>query len=202
MAKSLTVEHPVPAYESGAALLKAEAGRMFVELDKLSFIEVAYKFGLDRYFSTEGSMRSAVMRSVNLVLDNPSSYDVSKEKAEAIHMIIQARNVNKATKPETIRAQKELAEQDITKMITGSRDLVTRLLRKKLEYLDRNPKALKEEKIRDIAWVVGVLFDKGQIVSGQATEHIAVLSSINDKLNPDEALKAIMEMREQFNLKK
>jgi len=199
--RSITAVIDIPSYPSAQKLLEAEAGRIFLHLEDKSYTEVAYMFGLDRYLANEASMRSGITRAYNLVLDNPSKYDIPSDKAAYIQGKVTGRGVGRKN-PETLRQEKEMKEADIGALITGSRDLVTRLLNRYLEYLDKNPKALKEQKIRDLAWVVGVLFDKGQIVSGLATENIAVMSNLDAKLDPEEALKAILQMREELNLKK
>ena len=201
MAKSLTSEIDIPSYPSAQALIEAQAGPIFLAIEEKSYAEVAYMFGLDRYLANESSMRSAIMRAYNLVLDNPSKYDITQDKAAFIQGKVAGRAMIKK-KPETIRQEAEMKAMDIGAQIKHSRDLVTRLLTQYLEWLDKNPKELKKQKIRDIAWVVGVLFDKGQIVSGQATEHIAVMSNLNDKMDPEEALKAIMQMRDELQASK
>ncbi len=192
--RSLTVDIDIPSYPTGAALIREMAGRMFLHLEDKSNIEVAYLFGLDRYFASESSMRSAVTRAYNLVLDNPANYDIPGEKAAFIQGLVTSRQILK--KPETVRDVKEIEELDITKATLGARNLTAKLLMDKLQWLDEHPKALQEESIVNLTKVFTALFDKGQIVQGAATEHIAVMSQIDSKMDPDEALKAIIQMRE------
>jgi hypothetical protein len=201
LVKSLTSKaRSLPSYPSGAALIRGEASKMFLALEAKSHTEVAYEFGLDRYFTSEGSMRSAVTRAYNTVLENPSTYDILPEKAAYIQGIVTSRAIVK--KPETIRKVKEIENMDIATIMLSTRDLAAGLVRRKLEYLDTHPQALKEEKLKDLGRLLGVLFDKGQIIAGQATEHVLMMSSIPDHLDPDEALAAIMKMREEFNNEK
>lgn len=145
-------------------------------------------------------MRSAVTRAYNLVLDNPAKYEILPEKAAFIHGLVAARGIAKKS-PETLREEKEIEKLDISSLMLGARDLTAKLVRKKLDYLDKNPKALKEEKLKDLGWLAGVLFDKGQIIMGQATEHIAILSNVDSKMDPDEALAAILRMRDEISKK-
>jgi hypothetical protein len=199
--RSKTVELDIPSYPRGSNLIEGEAGRIFLHLEDKNHLEVAYLFGMDRYFSTESSMRSAVTRAYNLVLENPSKYDILPEKAGYIQGLVSSRGIVKKD-PETVREENELKKLDITGMILSTRDLAAGLVRRKLDYLDKHPKALQEEKLKDLGWLLGVLFDKGQIIRGEATEHIAVMSSLPEHMNPDEALKAILQMRDEFNNKK
>ena len=201
MARSKTVEVDIPSYKTAQALIEDQAGRIFLHLEEKSFAEVGYLFGLDRYLANEASMRSAIMRAYNLVFDNPMKYDISDEKAAFIHGKVSGRGIAKR-KPETVREEQEIAKLDIATAITGSRDQAARLVRKKLDYLESNPKAFREMSLKELIGALHILFDKGQIVAGQATEHIAVMSNLDDKLDPEAALKAIMDMREELNLKK
>ena len=184
------------SFPTGAALIRKEAGRMFRELETKGSIEVAYLFGLDRYFSSESSMRSAIARAYNLVLDNPMEYDITTEKAAYIQGIVTSRQIMK--KPETIREAKEIEAMDISKVVLTTRNLTAKLIQDKLEYLDEHPRALQEESLANLVKVFTSLFDKGQIIQGAATEHIAVLSNIDSRMNPEDAMKAIMQMRESF----
>lgn len=198
--RSLTVELPLKSYPSGVALLEAECARIFLNLEDHSSAEVAYMFGLDRFYSTIASMRGAVSKAYNMVLDNPLKFDIPLDKAGYIQGIVESRTIARQD-PETVRELEELKKMDIGGLVMENRDTAARLVRKKLAYLESNPRALKEEKLKDLVYVLGHLFDKGQIISGQATEHIAFMSNLPEKMNPDEALKAILAMREQFNSK-
>lgn len=194
--KSLTVARELPSYASGQALVEEQAGEIFKCLENKSFTETAYEFGLDRFYSSEDSMRSAITRAYNLVLDDGKRFGLQPEEVAFIQGKIQGRNVGRKS-PETVREEQTIKSLDISSQINETRDLVASLVRKKLEYLNRNPKALKEEKLKDLGWLLGVLFDKGQIVAGQATEHIAVMSNIPQNIDPAEAMKAILKMREE-----
>lgn len=176
--------------------MRAEAGGIFLAMENAGNIEVAYKFGLDRYFNTEPSMRSAVTRAYNLVLENPLEYEITTEKAAYIQGIVTSRQIMR--KPETLREAKEIEEMDISKMVLNTRNMTASLIQRKLEYLDEHPRALQEESLANLVKVFTGLFDKGQIIQGAATEHIAVMSKIDNRLSPEEAMKAIMQMREQF----
>ncbi len=199
--RSLTVHKDIPSYPTAAALLEDQAGRIFLELEDHVSIEVAYLFGLDRYMKSEGSMKSGITRAYNMVLDNPMKYDILPEKAAFIQGVVSQRILRKKD-PETLREEQDLAKMDITGVMLTTRDLAAKLVRQKLDYLNSHPKALKEEKLKDLSWVLGVLFDKGQILQGAATEHIAVMSNLPEHMNPDEALEAIRNMREEFQNKR
>lgn len=197
MARSNTVALDLPSYPTAQALIEDQAGRIFLHLEEHSFAETGYIFGLDRYLKNENSMRGAITRAYNLVLADPIKFDLPPEKVAYIHGLVSARGIAKK-KPETLREENDIKKADISTMVLESRDLVTGLVRKKLDYLDRNPKALKEMSLKEIMGAFQILFDKGQIIQGAATEHIAVLSNIKTDMGAEEALEAIIKMREQM----
>ena len=47
-----------------------------------------------------------------------------------------------------------------------------------------------------LATTVGILFDKGQIIQGEATENVAVLAKIKSDMSPEEMMDAVLKMRE------
>jgi hypothetical protein len=202
MSKSKTSDNGLNSYPSAQALIEAEAGRIFLALEEKSYIQVAYEFGLDRYLANEASMKSAITRAYNLVLGDSEKYGVPRERAAFIHGVVASRNIKNRGTPETIREETEIKALDMSSMLLGARDLAMSLVQKKLQYLDKNPKALKEEKLKDLGWIVGVLFDKGQVIQGQATEHIAVLSKVEGNMSPEDAMKALLQMRDNEILAK
>jgi len=55
---------------------------------------------------------------------------------------------------------------------------------------------LKKMSLKDFGTLFGILFDKGQIIQGQATEHIAHLSKVEDGLSPQELMETVIKQRE------
>lgn len=196
--RSKTVDIDIPTYTTGIQLIEAEAARIFLNLEDHSNVEVAYLFGLDRFYTSTGSMRGAISKAYNMVLTDPMKYDIPLDKAGFIQAMVESRQIVKKD-PETVRELEEMEKLDINTLMLSNRDVAAQLVRRKLEYLKGSPKALKEEKLKDLVYVLGHLFDKGQIVQGQATEHVVFMSNLPEKMNPDEALKAILQMREEFN---
>ncbi len=186
----------IPAYPNTKQLIDKHAGEMFEALGSRSYIEVAYLFGLDKYLKSEGSMKSAAVRAYNQVMDNPERYGIQPDTVDIVSKAVKDRS----RKPSADVI--DIEKTDISVLISQSRDKAIKLIQRKLAYLDEDPKALQAEKMRDLGWVFGVLFDKGQIMAGAATEHIALMSNIPDHLDPEEALKAIMKIREELELRK
>ncbi len=201
MARSKTAAIDLPSYPTGNALIEAEAGRIFLNLESMSSLQVGYMFGLDRYYTSEGSIRTSVGRAVNLVLQNPEKYDITLDKAGYIQGIIHSRSIVKKS-PETLREEQEIKAIDIGSAVVDARDRAAKLVRKKLEYYETNRKAFKELSLKELIGAFHILFDKGQIIQGAATEHVAIMSNIPEKMDPAEAMAAIMKMREMFQEQK
>jgi hypothetical protein len=184
----------VPVYSTVKELIEKHGGEIFLALGKGTALEVAKEYGFGSYYKNERSMKSAVMRAFNIVRDEPNKWGISLESVKEVEKSIKDR----APKQTSII---EVEKQDLGTLLTGTRDLAGQLIRRKLDQLDKDPKALQAEKLKDLGWLFGVLFDKGQIMAGKATEHVALMSNIPDHLDPDEALKAIMQMREEMQRK-
>ena len=114
--RSNTVQMDLPSYPTGGELITAEAGRIFLHLEDKKTGEVAYLFGLDRYYKNEASMKSAVQRAYQLVLSDPLKYDITTEKAAFIQGIVQSRSLQ-LNKPETLREEEDLIKMDIGTLI-------------------------------------------------------------------------------------
>ncbi len=173
---------------------------MFLQLKEKTLIEVAYEFGLDRFLASASGMKTYVSKAYNLVLQNPVKYGVMEKEAGLIQGIVSARSLKFGHT--TLKEKEEAQKFNLGDFVQGTRDLSIKLLRKRLEYLERHPKEAATEKLRDLAWVAGLLFDKGQIIMGQATEHVAVMSRIDEKLTPEKALEAVLALRDEFQSQK
>lgn len=78
----------------------------------------------------------------------------------------------------------------------GGRDTIARIIYKKLAYIEQHPKMIKELPLIQLGTMFGILFDKSQIIQGQATEHVALLSKIDKDIKPEQALDMVLKMRE------
>lgn len=197
--QSKAVDIPLQAYPSAKELIEAEAGRIFLALEDKTSYEVGIMFGLDRYYTAASSVKNTIMKAYNMVLSDLAKYDIDPVKAAIVQTKVSARNLAKQnSEGATLRERTEIEKFDLKEQVTGTRDLALKLVRKKLEHLDKSPKALKEEKTKDLAWIAGLLVDKGQIVQGQATENIAIHSKIDSNMSPEDAMRAMLALRDSF----
>ncbi len=98
----------------------------------------------------------------------------------------------------TLREKMEIINpSDIKGLITGARNKASKIMFEKLGRIEKSKKAIDDIGLGELAKVVGILFDKGQIIQGQSTENIAVMSkNIDQNLTPEESLAMVLRMRE------
>ena len=129
----------------------------------------------------------------------PEKFIVHPDTVELVVKAVQERGIGgaatKSNKP-TVAEQNE-DNRSVEELLTSNRDLANKLVHKKLVALDSSKKALRNESVVSLGKIFGILFDKSQIIRGQATEQILHLSKININMSPDDALSAILRMREQ-----
>lgn len=165
-----------------------------------SFVEAMYVLGMNKYYKDE------TLRSIGYKLYkelDPVALGIGEDLIQVVKDAVNARKVGSGTRKITETVQKyeedpvELIDPNDTKAIViGGRNKAAMLLHKKMDILNKNKKALDQENIGTLAKVFGILFDKSQIVLGQATENIAVMAKIDDNMSPEDSLQAILKMRE------
>jgi hypothetical protein len=69
------------------------------------------------------------------------------------------------------------------------------LLNKKLNLAAKNKKELDKIPAVSLAQIASTVFDKAQIVNGEATENIALRAKIDDNITPEVALEEILKRR-------
>lgn len=180
-------------------LTDEKKGVMFRMLAEKSLYETGVEFGLDKHYKDAAGVKNRMQRIYNEVRANPDRYFVSQDLVDTIAGIMANRNVTKKSTQVTLREKREMAEaddHDVTKLVLSGRGKAFRLLHKKLDSVGRNKKSLETVSLPQLATVAAILFDKGQIVQGQATENIAVLAKIDNNMTPEEMLAATLRMRE------
>ena len=168
---------------------------MFKMLSDKSLYEVGLYYELDKHYSTPASVRSKVRHIYNEVKVDPEKFGISKDTAELIITNVSGRKIK--VNGLALREKVELVtNKDIKSITIGGRNTAMRLINTKLAALERSPKALKNESLVSLGKIFGILFDKSQIIQGQATEHVAHLGKIDTNLTPDQAIAFVLKMRE------
>ena len=102
--------------------------------------------------------------------------------------------------PVVVETKQEIRKLDTTEMVELSKDTrnkAIQILDKKLTELYADPDALSKVNLATLATVFGILFDKTQLMTGMATENIAIQANININMRADEALEELNKMRER-----
>ena len=181
---------------------------MFTMLLEKTTLQVAYEFNLDKRYSSEKSMLTSIQRIISEVRNDPDKFGVSPEMAKAVQAAIDGRKKltlsgAHSQKPTIVSQNELLNPEDIKGLTISGRNKAMQLINKKLDHLGKDKKSLDKVGIGELAKVAGILFDKGQIIQGQSTENIAVMSkNIKTDMTPEEAMEVLLNMREVNQAKK
>lgn len=162
--------------------------------------ETGVALGMDKHYKNTSSLKQAVRKHYVEVRENPAEFGITQETVDLITKIVSSRQTTtfKGADNRTIAERKaELANKDITELVLTGRTKAMSLVHRKLDMIDKSTKELKSTSLQALTTAAAILFDKGQIVQGQATENIAVLSKVADDMTPDEALDMILKTRQR-----
>lgn len=179
-------------------------GIMFRMLAEKPLYETGVAFELDKQYKTAVAVKAKMYRIYQEVQKNPDKYGLSQDLCDTVVQIVKGRTAEgkgfgaKFNAP-TLREAHEAKvadENDVTKLVLSGRAKSFQLLHKKLDQVGRNKKSLESVSLPQLATVAAILFDKGQIVQGQATENVAILAKVDSNMSPEDALAAVLGMRE------
>lgn len=171
---------------------------IFKKLASGTLYDVGLEFGFDKHYKDATAVRNRVYAIYRDVANNPEKYAVQPETVELVVDAVSNRKV--AARTEVVHAEKvnPIAASDVKSLTLSGRDAAGRLIAKKLAYLEAHPKELKSESLVNLGKIFGILFDKAQIIQGQATEHVAHMGRIDTNLTPEQALEAVLRSRESI----
>ena len=171
-----------------------------------SYTDVGLEFELDKIWPNIQTMRMNVYKMYNLVKNSTEQerlekYGVTNDALEMVEKALADRKLSTnayGTKKDLAKKESQdlLLESDIKSLATSGRDKSAILIHKKMDQLSMKPKMLEKESIVNLAKVFATFFDKAQIATGQATEHIAVHAKIGDNISPEDAMEMLLRMRD------
>lgn len=168
--------------------------KFFLSLATMNYLEAARNIGLAAHYSSDNSLRSMGYRIYKGI--RPLELGIAPDTIEVVHAAIDRRKVA-PNQIMTDGAQPELLDPDDTKqLVIGGKNKAAILLHKKFDRMMKNNKMLDETSLSQLATTFGILFDKSQILKGEATENIAVMAKIGANMSPEESLAALLKMRE------
>lgn len=174
---------------------------IFRKLASGTLYDVGVEFELDKHYKDSVGVRNKVYAIYREVLSNPEKFSVHPDTVSLVEEAVSNRKIIKST-PKLVETQDALKETDIKSLTLDSRDKAGRLIHKKLAYIDAHPKALMNESLVTLGKIFGILFDKAQIIQGQATEHVALMGKIDPNMSAEEAINTVMRMREVVSAEK
>ena len=174
-------------------------GLLFKMLAQKSLYDTGVELGFDKHYRDMASVKSAVYRIYQQVRKDPEKYGVNLETAKLVEDVVSSRSiaVTSVNNSPTLREQREALEKaDIKELVLTGRQKALKLVHRKLDMIGSSKKRLAEANLSTLAQTFGIIFDKAQIIQGEATENVALLAKIDANLTPDQALEAILKLRE------
>jgi hypothetical protein len=176
----------------------------FKSLVTCNFSEAAIKIGLgDRYTNASTLRGTAYKLYKDILAKGLDQIGIDQDVAEMVRSAVDERRMSGGNRKITESNELDVFEpaelldpKDMKGVIVGGRNKAAMLLHKKMDRLNKNKKMLDATPLSQIATMFGILFDKSQILTGQATENIAVMSKISKDMTPEETLEALVKMRE------
>ena len=180
-------------------LKEHEIAAMYRAMRDKTLSAVAQEFGLVEHY--KGSkpraisfLHSGVYRKVSL---DPAKYGVSEEFRKEVHDAISNRSVVKRNEEGLYFNNPTTKNDESTNLITSLKDKVIKLAHMKVDRIMSSKKNVDEANMSTIFTSLGIIFDKSQIATGQATENIAMIAKVNQDMTAEEAMKIVLQKREQ-----
>jgi len=164
--------------------------------------QVGIDFGLDKHYKNANTVSAIVTRNWYKVRNEPEKYALSPDLIETVSTAMQERGL--ANRQGKLRVtHKEAVDKMLTEKIenlaVNNRQKAWALLSLRLDDLLSTRRKREKVSIGEIAKVAAIAFDKGQLIEGKATEHVAMLAKIDGDMSPQEMIEMTMKMREYNN---
>lgn len=168
---------------------------VFKSLAYKSTLETGLAFGFDQHYRDKKSIRNAVDSVAERVKRNPEKYGVTIETMQLVADGKAHRTVNRTNETITL-AEKEIENPDIKAVLQGVRDKAWRLLDRKLVRAAKSNKRLDTVSFQALGVIAGISTEKHLLLSGQATEHVALIGKIDGNIDSATAIDLVLRMRE------
>lgn len=169
---------------------------IFKALATTSTLKVGIHYGFDKVYKDTKAIRNAINAIAFRVKHNPAVYGLSQEVVDMVQAAMTERKVAKNASGIALAEKKEVA-LDIKDLVGNIRDKTFMLIDKKLDRVKNSNKKLDAISFKDLGIIAGISFDKSQILRGEATETVTVISKIDKSLPPGEVIKLALQMREE-----
>lgn len=163
---------------------------IFKKLASKSALQVGLDYGFEKVYKDKRAIRNAVTAIYNKVKNNSEEYGLTPDTVSLVETSMANRRVA-PTKPEPQGDDKNIKER-----VVSIRDKTFELIDRKLDRVSASKKKLDAISFKDLGTLAGIAFDKGQILKGEATEHIAVAAKIDKNITAEEAIEMALKSRE------
>lgn len=180
-------------------------GLLFKMLAYKTLYETGLEFQLDKKYKDAKAVKGAVYRIYQEVRKDPEKYTVQEDTLKLVEDAMRSRVAAPVVRNgeiidsmgTTLREKSDaLQKQDIKSLLVSGRNKAYALINTKMERIGSSRKKLDAVSIGELAKVFGILFDKAQIIQGEATEHVAVMARVSKDMTPEVAIDTILKMRE------
>lgn len=159
-----------------------------------SIYAVGVEYGMDKVYSSKSKVTNAVYSIYAEVKEDPERFTITQDMLNMVEAGMQARRSHKAGS--AAEDGPSVAEQDHSNLVITARKKSWKLLVEKLDYLIKNKAAFRKESVVSLAKVAGIVFDKGQLIEGKATDQVAILAKIDENMSTEDAVKELLKLRD------
>lgn len=185
-------------------LTNERKAELFKALATRSVLDVGMEFGFDQHYSTKASIRGKVHQMYKEVLMDPAAFAVSEDTVRLVQEAVAARkNKNQFSQALVPLADKNkaLEEMSLEDLVERNSKTGVILTAKRMAQLMKSPAELRKVPLASLATAMGILFDKGRLVKGEATEHVWMQAQVSENMTAAEKLELVLRMRELQNRK-
>jgi len=175
---------------------------LFMMLEKKDLYKVGLEYEFDKHYKDAKAVKGAVYRIYSDVKNHPDKYGIQPITYNKVVNAMSSRSIQGKAVDQKVSLREELEDFDIKKMVLSNRDKAALLVSRKLDSIGKSKKKLDAISLPQLSLTLCQLFDKGQIVQGEATEHIAHLAKIEEGLSAKDLLEAVITQRESTIIKK
>ena len=164
---------------------------LFKSLASTHLYEAGVNYNFDRFYKNKTSVKNAVYKIYNNIKNNPQDYGVTMETAELVAKAVSGRSAAPGA-----RQVIDVSKLDTKEVLATLQGKSMNLLNKKLDAIGKSRKKLDAVSLSQLGTITGILFDKNQIIKGEATQNIAVHAKIEKDMSPEALMELVQKERE------
>lgn len=199
MNSKVKVKEPVRALSEKVSFTDDMCVQIFESLATRSMHETGLYLGLGPKYKNSSSMIAGISRAFGRVMANPEHFGIPVEVAHQTDKIIKSRNSIASKSLNTLKLESNLKELDgksFEELVMNNRVKAWTLLQLKMNDILSSKQKREKVSVGELAKVAGITFDKGQLVEGKATDHVALMAKVDTETTPEAAMQQILKMRE------